>query len=237
MFACNLHVMMHQGQLFLTEHPRLRWWFWHIPGTCSKPWHKFSKSLECQTVAADGYKGGHNKGVVVTYLPQAFSPLCPLSNPTLIMLSPVLHADAAAGITTITAITALRNARPLPGTKTVVLDAQIYVGSPFCKSLMGSLRFFNVSDMVFKHESALYLIYATVCALFQSPEYFEYSILTPPCSVWKSGPVRFFASQGWWTETWTGLSMSQDLKKPDWTAKNRKKPEKTGLDRSWTFLV
>ena len=49
-------------------------------------------------------------------------------------------------------------------------------------------------------------------------------------SVWKSGPVRFFGSQGWWTETWTGLSMSQDLKKPDWTAK---KPEKTGLGHSW----
>jgi hypothetical protein len=96
------------------------------------------------------------------------------------MPSPVLHSDAAAGIATITAVAALGNARPLPGTKTVVLDAQIYVGSPSRESLMGSLRFFNASDMVFEHESALYLIYATVCALFQSPEYFEYSILTLP---------------------------------------------------------
>ena len=77
---------------------------------------------------------------------------------------PMPNSDTAAGIATITAIAALGNPRALPGTKTVVLDAQIYVGSPSCESLMGSLRFFNASDMVFEHESALYFIYATVCA-------------------------------------------------------------------------
>ncbi|KAF5381722.1 hypothetical protein D9615_005621 [Tricholomella constricta] len=70
-------------------------------------------------------------------------------------------SDTAAGIATITAVAALGNPRTLPGTKTVLLDAQIYVGSPSCESLLGSLRFFNVSDMVFEHQSALYLIYAT----------------------------------------------------------------------------
>ena len=73
-------------------------------------------------------------------------------------------SDTAAGIATITAVAALGNPKALPGTKMVVLDAQIYVGSPSCESLLGSLRFFNGSDIVFKHQSALYLIYATVSA-------------------------------------------------------------------------
>ena len=73
-------------------------------------------------------------------------------------------SDTTAVIAMITAIAALGNPRALPGTKTVVLDAQIYVGSPSCESLLGSLRFFNASDVVFEHQSALFLIYATVSA-------------------------------------------------------------------------
>lgn len=120
------------------------------------------------------YKGG-KKSIMVYIVLRLFTHRV---NPTHIMPSPVLHPDAAAGIATITAIAALGNSRPLPGTKTVILDAQIYVDSPTCESLMGSLRFFNASGMKFEHKSALYLIYATVCALFQSPEHFESSILT-----------------------------------------------------------
>ena len=78
------------------------------------------------------------------------------------MTSVTTTSDTAAGIATLTAVTALRNPRALPGMKTVILDAQIYVGSPSCESLLGSLQFYNGSDMVFEHQSALYLIYATV---------------------------------------------------------------------------
>jgi len=60
-----------------------------------------------------------------------------------------------------------------------------------------------------------------------------------PLHIVFGSPVQsgFLGPRGDGPETWTSLSMSQDLKKPDWTAKNRRKPEKTGLDRSWTFLV
>ncbi|PPQ82285.1 hypothetical protein CVT25_008435 [Psilocybe cyanescens] len=74
------------------------------------------------------------------------------------------HTDyAAAGIATITAVAAVGNPRNIPGSKKVMLDVQVFVGSPSCESLLGALAYFNGSNMVFDHDSvALYLIYATV---------------------------------------------------------------------------
>lgn len=71
------------------------------------------------------------------------------------------------GIATITAIAAVGNPRPTPGSaKKIMLDAQIYVGSLNCESLLGALSYFNGSDMVFGNDDvALYLIYATVSSL------------------------------------------------------------------------
>ena len=72
------------------------------------------------------------------------------------------------GIATITAIAAVGNPCPTPSSsKKIMLDAQIYVGSPNCESLLGTLSYFNGSDMVFrKDDVALYLLYATVSLLF-----------------------------------------------------------------------
>lgn len=78
------------------------------------------------------------------------------------------HTDyAAAGIATITAVAAVGNPRNIPGSKKVMLDVQVFVGSPSCESLLGALAYFNGSNMVFDHDSvALYLIYATVIVVF-----------------------------------------------------------------------
>ncbi|KIK00974.1 hypothetical protein K443DRAFT_7224 [Laccaria amethystina LaAM-08-1] len=74
---------------------------------------------------------------------------------------------ATLGIATITVITAVGNPRPTPGSsKKIMLDAQIYVGSSNCESLLGSLSYFNGSDMVFrKDDVALYLLYATIAKM------------------------------------------------------------------------
>ena len=68
------------------------------------------------------------------------------------------------GIATITAIAAVGNSQPIPGSsKKIMLDTQIYVGSSNCESHLGALSYFNGSDMVFGNdEITLYLIYVTV---------------------------------------------------------------------------
>jgi len=72
------------------------------------------------------------------------------------------------GIATITVIAAVGNPRPTPGSsKKIMLDAQIYVSSSNCELLLGTLSYFNGSDMVFwKDDIALYLLYAMVSLLF-----------------------------------------------------------------------
>ena len=67
-------------------------------------------------------------------------------------------------IATNTEITAVGNSWPIPGSsKKIMLDTQIYVGSSNCESLLGTLSYFNGSDMVFGNdEITLYLVYATV---------------------------------------------------------------------------
>jgi len=61
-----------------------------------------------------------------------------------------------------TAVAAVGNPRNVPGSKKLILDVQIYVGSEKCESLLGALSYFNGSDMVFDNDDvALYLIYST----------------------------------------------------------------------------
>lgn len=70
--------------------------------------------------------------------------------------------DITAGYASITAIAGLGNPRAIPNSKVLILDAQIYIGSSSCESLLGALRFFNAQDAVFVNDVGLYLIYATV---------------------------------------------------------------------------
>ncbi|KAF8957984.1 hypothetical protein BDZ97DRAFT_1843975 [Flammula alnicola] len=58
----------------------------------------------------------------------------------------------------LTAIAALGNPRTIPKSKTIVLDAQIYIGSLSCESLLGALRYFNAKDLHFPESAGLYLI-------------------------------------------------------------------------------
>ncbi|KAF8973655.1 hypothetical protein BDZ97DRAFT_1912130 [Flammula alnicola] len=70
-------------------------------------------------------------------------------------------SDSAAGLATILAIAALANPRHVPDSKSIILDAQVYVGSPSCESLIGALRFYNGTEIEFSSDAGLYLIYAT----------------------------------------------------------------------------
>ncbi|KAF8973246.1 hypothetical protein BDZ97DRAFT_1990551 [Flammula alnicola] len=70
-------------------------------------------------------------------------------------------SDSAAGLATILAIAALANPRHVPDSKSIILDAQVYVGSSSCESLIGALRFYNGTEIEFSSDAGLYLIYAT----------------------------------------------------------------------------
>ncbi|KJA12908.1 hypothetical protein HYPSUDRAFT_1084434, partial [Hypholoma sublateritium FD-334 SS-4] len=75
----------------------------------------------------------------------------------------IAPCDSCVGLATITAIAAIGNPRSVARSKKMILDAQIYVGSPTCESLLGALTYFNSSDLVFSNETvSLYLIYATI---------------------------------------------------------------------------
>ncbi|KAF8974722.1 hypothetical protein BDZ97DRAFT_1690533, partial [Flammula alnicola] len=67
-----------------------------------------------------------------------------------------------AGMISLTAIAALGNPRAIPKSKTIVLDAQIYIGSSACESLLGALRYFNARDLHFSESAGLYLINTTI---------------------------------------------------------------------------
>lgn len=79
-------------------------------------------------------------------------------------LAMTLQTDSqpTAGLATITAIAAIGNPRNVAGKK-FILDAQIYVGSKKCESLIGALSYYNISNIPFDHEKvALFFIYSTV---------------------------------------------------------------------------
>ncbi|KAF9552567.1 hypothetical protein CPC08DRAFT_728521 [Agrocybe pediades] len=59
-----------------------------------------------------------------------------------------LSSGTAGGMVTMTAIAALTNARSMTASsKKVVVDAQIFVGSGQCESLLGALSYFNKSEL------------------------------------------------------------------------------------------
>ncbi|KAF8966831.1 hypothetical protein BDZ97DRAFT_1903666 [Flammula alnicola] len=67
----------------------------------------------------------------------------------------------SAGMISLTAIAALGNPRTIPKSKMTVIDAQIYIGSSSCESLLGALRYFNARDLHFAESAGLYLINTT----------------------------------------------------------------------------
>ena len=73
----------------------------------------------------------------------------------------------ASGFASITGVIGLANPRILPGTKTIVLDAQIYLGEGVDgpRFLIGSLRYFNSDNLTFDDSAQLYSIYSTVSHL------------------------------------------------------------------------
>ena len=91
-------------------------------------------------------------------------------------------SSSSTGLASLTAIAALGNPRLIPKSKTVILDAQIYVGSPFCEFLIGALRFFNSSNIQFSEEPSLYSIHATVSAVSLGPFFKVLAYLFPTFS-------------------------------------------------------
>lgn len=73
-------------------------------------------------------------------------------------------AQRSAGMLSLTAIAAIGNCRSIPrAPKSIVVDAQIFVGSPSCESLLGALQYYNTSNLAFHEDTVgLYLINTSV---------------------------------------------------------------------------
>ena len=72
---------------------------------------------------------------------------------------------SAAGSAHVTGLTILANPRRIHASKTIVFDAQLYLG-PTCQDLLiGSLRYFNSADLSFEDRPSFYTINATVSVL------------------------------------------------------------------------
>jgi len=69
--------------------------------------------------------------------------------------------SASSSFASITALCILGNARQIGRSKSVMFDAQIYVGSAENEAILGALRYFNGDDTVFPDEG-MYMVYATV---------------------------------------------------------------------------
>jgi len=72
---------------------------------------------------------------------------------------------SAAGSADVTGIAILANPRIIPGSKTIVFDAQLYLEPTDQDLLIGSLRYFNSANLTFDEGSNLYFIIATVSIL------------------------------------------------------------------------
>ena len=75
---------------------------------------------------------------------------------------------SAAGRTSLNGLAILANPRSIPASKTIVIDAQLYLGSAGQDLLIGSLRYFNSTDTIFDDEPCLYFVSATVSILLSS---------------------------------------------------------------------
>lgn len=73
---------------------------------------------------------------------------------------------SAAGRASLTCLAILANPRKLPASRTVVLDAQLYLGPTPQDLLIGSLRYFNSTNLAFNDGPDLYFIHATVSRPF-----------------------------------------------------------------------
>ena len=86
------------------------------------------------------------------------------------------HSNSASGLATMVGIAGLGHPRPVADApKSLMLDAEIYLGSPSCEALIGALRFYNGQNIKFTDDLTLYLIYATVNFLHISYD-FSHSI-------------------------------------------------------------
>ena len=70
---------------------------------------------------------------------------------------------SAAGSASVTGLAILANPRTLRYSKTIVIDVQLYLGPTDEDLLIGSLRYFNSTDMSFDADAPnLYVIHAKV---------------------------------------------------------------------------
>ena len=72
---------------------------------------------------------------------------------------------SSAGWAFITGLAILANPRVIPGSKTVVIDTQLYIGPTDDDLIIGSLRYFNSANLTFHDGPHLYAIVATVSIL------------------------------------------------------------------------
>ncbi|PPR01846.1 hypothetical protein CVT24_001734 [Panaeolus cyanescens] len=83
------------------------------------------------------------------------------------------HSTPTAGYVSIYGVVGLANPRVLSGTKTIVFDAQLYLGpgdDDQPRFLLGSLRYFNAKNLVFSESPQLYSIYSTFACKTPSAE-------------------------------------------------------------------
>lgn len=69
---------------------------------------------------------------------------------------------SAPGFAFVTATAILANPRSISGTKFIIFDAQLYIGPHPHNILLGSLRYFNLSNQVFSEDAQLYQLHFTV---------------------------------------------------------------------------
>ena len=94
---------------------------------------------------------------------------------------------ASAGWAFITGLAILANPRVIPGSKTVVIDTQLYIGPTDDNLIIGSLRYFNSANLTFHDGPHLYAIVATVSILFSvfaSANYIIFSLLNLDQNAW-----------------------------------------------------
>jgi hypothetical protein len=69
---------------------------------------------------------------------------------------------SVAGLVYVAGLAILANPRGFSGSKTIALDVQLYLGPTDQDLLIGSLRYFNLANVVFEDGPNLYAIGATV---------------------------------------------------------------------------
>ncbi|PPR02986.1 hypothetical protein CVT24_012191 [Panaeolus cyanescens] len=102
--------------------------------------------------------------------------------PSVVSRSDESRSSPSMGYASIYGIVALAHPRVLSGTKTMVFDAQLYLGpgeDEQPKFLLGSLRYFNSRNLVFSESAQLYVIYSTFACKSPLAELSPSDALTP----------------------------------------------------------